>query len=107
MPLQGAHVSHRRIHLVGGPGSGKSYIAARIGATYGIAVYALDDLFWDPTVPAYGVRADREARDQALASIVARDAWVIEGAYYKWLAPGFARAELIIVLNPSVLVRDW
>ena len=32
---------------------------------------------------------------------------MIEGAYYKWLTPSFERAELIILLTPSVWLRDW
>jgi adenylate kinase family enzyme len=100
-------VLYRRIHLIGGPGSGKSYLAAKITAAYGITSFALDDLFWDASAATYGVRADPHTRDQALAAIVARDAWVIEGAYYKWLTPSFERADLIIVLNPSVWLRDW
>jgi adenylate kinase family enzyme len=100
-------VPYRRIHLSGGPGSGKSYVAAKISAAYGITPYALDDLFWDPSAATYGVQADPQTRDQALAAIVAQDAWVIEGAYYKWLTPSFERADLIIILNPSVWLRDW
>ena len=98
---------HRRIHVLGGPGSGKSYVAAKIAATFGIATYDLDELFWDPAAPTYGVRADKEQRDQALAALVRQEAWVIEGAYYKWLTPSFERADLIILLNPSVWLRDW
>ena len=93
--------------MIGGPGSGKSFIAAKIAATFGVKVYDLDDLFWDPHVPGYRVRADKEKRDQALAAIAMQDAWVIEGAYYKWLIPSFERADLIIILNTSVWLREW
>ena len=60
---------YRKIHILGGPGSGKSSVAAKIAATFGIAAYDLDDLFWDPAAPTYGVRADKEQRDQALAAL--------------------------------------
>ena len=98
---------YRKIHILGGPGSGKSSVAAKIAATFGIAAYDLDDLFWDPAAPTYGVRADKEQRDQALAALVRQESWVIEGAYYKWLTPSFERAELILLLTPSVWLRDW
>jgi len=100
-------VRYRRIHILGGPGSGKSSVAAKIAATFGIAAYDLDDLFWDPAAPTYGVRADKEQRDQALAALVRQESWVIEGAYYKWLTPSFERADLIVLLTPSVWLRDW
>ena len=98
---------YRRIHILGGPGSGKSSVAAKIAATFGMAAYDLDDLFWDPAAPTYGVRADKEQRDQALAALVRQESWVIEGAYYKWLTPSFERADLIVLLTPSVWLRDW
>jgi adenylate kinase family enzyme len=104
---RGGRVRYRRIHLIGGPGSGKSYIAAKIAATYGIAAHDLDDLFWDARAPTYGTRADKDQRNQALLALAARDSWIIEGAYYRWVAPSFARADLIIVLTPSVWRRDW
>src|SRR5215467_6970387 len=97
---------YQRIHLLGGPGSGKTYIAARIAAALDIQAYDLDDLFWDPSAPTYSVKADQEKRDQALAALVMQEAWVIEGAYYKWLTPSFERADLIIILTPSVWLRD-
>jgi adenylate kinase family enzyme len=99
-------VAHR-IHLIGGPGSGKSFIAAKLAAAYGIATYDLDDLFWDREAGNYGVRADPKQRDQVLAVLVRQDAWVIEGAYHRWVMPSFVRAELIIMLTPSVWLRDW
>ena len=61
---------YHRIHVLGGPGSGKSFVAAKIAASYGIAAYDLDELFWDTAAPTYGVRADPEHRDQALAALV-------------------------------------
>jgi adenylate kinase family enzyme len=100
-------VRHRRIHILGGPGSGKSFVAAKIAATFGMAAYDLDDLFWDPAAPTYGVRAEKEQRDQALTALVKQEAWVIEGAYYKWLTLSFERADLVTLLTPSVWLRDW
>src|SRR5216683_5922108 len=98
---------YQRIHVLGGPGSGKTYVAAKIAAALGIQANDLDDLFWDPSSPTYSVRADREKRDQALVALVMQDTWIIEGAYYKWLTPSFERADLILILNPSVWLRDW
>jgi adenylate kinase family enzyme len=100
-------VRYQRIHVLGGPGSGKSYAAARIAATYAIEAHDLDELFWDRNARTYGVRADKEKRDHALAALVTRNAWVIEGVYYKWLAPSFDRAEVILIMTPSVWLRDW
>lgn len=97
---------YHRIHILGGPGSGKSFAAAKIAAGCRMAAHDLDELFWDRTAP-YGVRADPQQRDQALAALVKQEAWIIEGVYYKWLTPSFDRAEIILLLSGPVWVRDW
>ena len=55
---------YQRIHVLGGPGSGKTYVAAKIAAALGIQAYDLDDLFWDSSAPTYSVKADQEKREQ-------------------------------------------
>lgn len=96
-----------RIHIVGGPGGGKSYAASKLSARFGIPIYDLDDLFWKRSAPGYGVRAEPTVRDQELASIAAQDGWIIEGVYYGWLAPSFDAADVINALTPSILTRHW
>ena len=96
-----------RIHIIGGPGSGKSYAAAKLAKHFGIPAYDLDELFWDHSALHYGVRAEVEQRDQRLATIVSQDGWIIEGVYYQWLAPSFEAANLVIALTPSIWIRHW
>jgi adenylate kinase family enzyme len=96
-----------RIHIIGGPGSGKSYIAAKLAERFGILSHDLDSLFWDRTAPCYGVRAESSERDRQLAAIVSQDGWIIEGVYYQWLASSFDAADFIVVLTPSIWVRHW
>jgi adenylate kinase family enzyme len=96
-----------RIHIIGGPGSGKTYVAAKLAVRFGVPAYNLDDIFWDSTAPRYGVRADVSERDRKLAAIVSGDGWIIEGVYYQWLAPSFDVADVIVALTPSVWVRHW
>jgi adenylate kinase family enzyme len=97
----------RRIHIIGGPGSGKSYAAKQLSARSGIAAHDLDDLFWERSAQTYGVRASQVNRDARLLEITQQDAWVIEGVYYQWLKPSFERADIIFVLCPNVYLRDW
>ena len=40
-------------------------------------------------------------------AITQEPAWIIEGVYYGWLRPSFARADRIFVLRPHVVLRDW
>src|SRR3989442_731214 len=97
----------RRIHIIGGPGSGKSYAARQLSRLLGIPAYDLDELFWDRAAPRYGVRAEATERDTKLVAITQEVTWVIEGVYYGWLQPSFERADCIFVLRPYVLLRDW
>jgi adenylate kinase family enzyme len=97
----------QRIHIIGGPGSGKTYAARHLSDSLGIPTCDLDDLFWDSAAQSYGVRASDNDRDAKLLSITDKDKWVIEGVYYRWLKPSFERADIIFVLRPNVLVRDW
>ena len=96
-----------RIHIIGGPGSGKSYIAAKLAESLGVLAFDLDDLFWESSARSYGVRADAPERNRQLAEIVSRDGWIIEGVYYQWLGPSFDAADCIVALTPPVWLRHW
>ncbi len=96
-----------RIHIIGGPGSGKSHAAAKLANQFGIPPCDLDTLFWSSGARGYGIRADPAERDRQLAAIVSQNGWVIEGVYYEWLNPSFDAADIIIFLTPSVWVRHW
>lgn len=39
--------------------------------------------------------------------VLQHDSWIIEGVYYRWLSRSFEDAGLIIILTPSVWLRDW
>lgn len=95
-----------RIHIIGGPGSGKTYLARRLSELYGIPCYDLDDIFWDKSSDTYGQRNAPRVRDQLLRNILKEPEWVLEGVYYAWLEEAFLHAEMIVVLRPSVLTRD-
>jgi adenylate kinase family enzyme len=90
----------RRAHIIGGPGSGKSYAAKHLATRLEIPAHDLDNLFWDRAAETYGVRASQIDRDARLLEITQQDAWMIEGVYYHWLKPSFERADTIFVLSP-------
>jgi adenylate kinase family enzyme len=97
----------QRIHIIGGPGSGKSYAASHLSYRLKIPAYDLDDLFWDRAAQRYGVRASEVDRNVGLLAITQQDTWIIEGVSYRWLKPSFERADIIFVLCPNVYLRDW
>jgi adenylate kinase family enzyme len=44
-----------KIHIIGGPGSGKSFME-RISKHLNITRYDLDDIFWDNNAKEYGIK---------------------------------------------------
>jgi adenylate kinase family enzyme len=98
----------KKIHLIGGPGSGKTSAAIALSQRFYLPHLDLDEIFWDRAATTFGPKTDPKVRDMALAAFITQRAWIVEGAYVgKWLLPSFTAAEAVIALRPAVLVRDW
>ena len=96
-----------KVHIIGGSGSGKTYLANLLAQKYNIPHYDLDDLFWDNSANQYGTKNSPEKRDAMLKSILQNENWVIEGVYYAWLTESFEKADTIIVLDmPKMLYKS-
>ncbi|MGM0924004.1 MAG: DNA topology modulation protein FlaR [Bacillota bacterium] len=96
-----------KIHIIGGSGSGKSFIAERLAKYFNIPVYDLDNIFWDKESAHYGKRNTIEKRDEMLSQILKRECWLIEGVYYGWLNQSFTEADYVFVIKSNVYIRDW
>ena len=94
------------MHIIGGPGSGKTYFAKRLSTSLDIPHYDLDNIFWDKTVNKYGIKNSADKRKEELNKILDQEEYIIEGVYYDWLEESFASADLIIILETSVWIRD-
>jgi adenylate kinase family enzyme len=99
-------LQYRKIHIIGGPGSGKTFSSTKLQALMSLNAYELDKVFWDQNEIVY-VRSSEESRTEKLNQILVLENWIIEGVYYKWLADSFRDADLIIILNPPVFIRQW
>ena len=88
-----------KIHIIGGPGSGKTFLAEKLSAQLGIPHYDLDALQWDNTSLSYGKKRDSLKRDALLREILQKDDWIIEGVYYAWCGQCFADADRIYLLS--------
>lgn len=88
-----------KIHIIGGSGSGKTYLARKLAKEHGIPHYDLDDLQWDNKAESYGIKRDPGERDALLADILKNADWIIEGVYFAWCGQCFADADIIYLLN--------
>ncbi len=91
----------KRIHIIGGAGSGKTRAARSISERLGIQAHDLDNIFWDNTDFSYNKKTLPEIRDRKLKEILLNESWIIEGVYFKWLGESFQQADLIILLIPN------
>ena len=88
-----------KIHIIGGPGSGKTFLAEKLSKELGIRHYDLDELQWDNKSDSYGVKRDPDERDRLLRDVLSHKDWIIEGVYYAWCQQCFADADKIYVLH--------
>ena len=86
----------QRIHVIGGPGAGKSTLARRLASKLCIEPHKLDDLAFEPQT---GAIRPLSSRIRDINSIAAKSAWVVEGVYLGWTDPLLALADLIVWLN--------
>ena len=88
-----------KIHIIGGPGSGKTYLAKKLERQLGIPHCDLDDLQWDNAADCYGSKRDPAGRDAMLDGILKNNDWIIEGVYYAWCGRCFEEADKIYLLS--------
>ncbi|MBR5941758.1 MAG: AAA family ATPase [Clostridia bacterium] len=88
-----------KIRIIGGPGSGKTFLAEKLSKEYGIPHYDLDDIQWDNASDHYGKKRDPHEREALLNDIPKRDGWIIEGVYYAWCKQSFDDADIIYLLS--------
>lgn len=87
----------RRVVIIGNSGSGKSYLARKLGALSQVAVVHLDAIFWVPggfseKRPAEIVEREIEERKKGAA-------WIVEGVFGELAARFLDRADLLIWLD--------
>lgn len=88
-----------KIHIIGGPGSGKTFLAEKLSKELGIQHFDLDNIQWDNQSDSYGVKRASDERNELLADVLNHKDWIIEGVYYAWCQQCFAEADKIYVLS--------
>lgn len=86
-----------KIHIIGGPGSGKTTLAHIMSNHLGCNTLHLDDVaynngdFDSPTA--------REYRLNQVSRFTKQEHWIIEGVYFSWVGSSFKHCDRIIVLS--------
>ena len=85
----------KRIMVTGCPGSGKSVFSIRLHEKTGLSLYHLDNIWWKPD----RTHISREEFDAALASILEKDEWIIDGSYSRTFEPRIKASDTVILLD--------
>ena len=95
MPPSNSPASWNRVAVVGCGGAGKSRFSVELGRRLGLPVVHLDAHYWRPGwVPTPDGEWDR-----VHASLVAADAWVMDGSYHRTLRARTERADAVVFLD--------
>ena len=93
----------KRILIYGVTGSGKTTFAAQLSQDTGIPWQEVDALMWNPGWEF--VPLDEQIR--RMREICARDEWILDAAYAKWIDIPLERVQLIIGLDYSRSKTLW
>lgn len=97
-----------RVRIIGGPGSGKTYVAKKLSKLLKIKSHDLDEFYFDSKANDYETKTDEKERNQRLRKLVNHKNWVIEGVYNgDWVTPTFKKATIIIILKPHKIIRSY
>lgn len=89
-----------KIHILGGPGSGKTTLAECIAARFNIPHHDLDHLYWDQN------RGGASYIEAAFA-LAEQPAWITENIGLIWIDPLLYHADHIVLLEVSWQVAAW
>lgn len=90
----------QRIVVMGPPGSGKSTLARRLGVKYGLPVFHLDQLYWQPG----WVERQADQFQLEVIRLAELPAWVIDGNYTASLARRFSTADTVVYVDAPTWV---
>jgi adenylate kinase family enzyme len=85
----------KRVAIIGCGGSGKSFLARKLGRRTGLPVVHLDALYWN----AQWKPQPSDAWEAKVRQLVNEDAWIIDGNYGGTMDIRLAAADTIIFLD--------
>ena len=92
-----------KIYIIGGPGSGKTHLASKIGSYFNIEHIELDKILWKDNFKSRISSFDLKTNVENI--VQSKKNWIIEGTYYKNLENIFLNADIIVVLKTNLFIR--
>lgn len=86
-----------KIHIIGGPGSGKTTLAKIFARQLECDVLHLDSIAY--CNGDFGTPTDREYRLKEVSIFTKRERWVVEGVYFSWVGSSFKHCDKILFLS--------
>lgn len=93
----------QRVMIVGQPGSGKSTLAREMGKRTGLPVIHIDRIHWQPG----WLERNADEKTRLCREVEARDQWIFEGGHSATWDNRIARADLLIWIDRSSMLRFW
>ncbi len=87
--------------IIGGPGSGKTWLGTQLSRRLGLPVYSIDEAVWDSD----GNLRPEATIDTLVRKKISNDRWIIEGGNSRTYEERALRSDLIIRLNPPLWLR--
>lgn len=97
----------KKIHIIGGAGSGKTYISKKLSKYLSIPLYELDNFFWSKETQHINGKVPDNVRDEKLNKILKKDSWIIEGVFYSWLGKSFSDADVVFIIKPNIFLQNY
>ena len=96
-----------KIHILGGAGSGKTFLSSKFEDKYGISPLNLDDIVFDNSDIAFKIKRPEEERNKLLSDFIKtqNEDYIIEGVYYDWLDESFEKADYIFLFEIPLYIR--
>jgi hypothetical protein len=94
----------RRIHIVGGPGSGKTTLACLAAGYLRLPYYLLDAVGYEN---GSGAQRPLDVRLAEIRQIALKPSWVAEGVFLGWTSELFVAASQIVWLDLPWRLVGW
>lgn len=89
----------RRVHVIGGPGAGKTTLSRQIAALLDVPVFELDEIAGAGPAPDFRMQRSLAQRLAEVERLAALPGWVTEGSFLGWTDALLRAADIIVWLD--------